>query len=155
MEMTDPDSPPKPCEYFDMIGGTSTGGYENASFLKSSDTFADIFSLIAIMLGRLQMTVDECITAYTSLSDRVFRKQRHRLKLNGQMQGRFDSLELERAIKQIVAQQGFREDLELMDSPDAPCKMYVLIPKLLQRLNMLVDALHVTHFHDGHIHLET
>ena len=54
MAAVDPASPPKPCDYFDMIGGTSTGG------------------LIAIMLGRLQMTVDECIAAYTSLSDRVF-----------------------------------------------------------------------------------
>jgi len=26
MQTIDPDSPPKPCEYFDMIGGTSTGG---------------------------------------------------------------------------------------------------------------------------------
>lgn len=26
METIDPDSPPKPCDYFDMIGGTSTGG---------------------------------------------------------------------------------------------------------------------------------
>jgi patatin-like phospholipase/acyl hydrolase len=26
METIDPESPPKPCEYFDMIGGTSTGG---------------------------------------------------------------------------------------------------------------------------------
>jgi patatin-like phospholipase/acyl hydrolase len=26
MEMVNPDSPPKPCDYFDMIGGTSTGG---------------------------------------------------------------------------------------------------------------------------------
>ena len=54
MSTIDPDSPPKPCDYFDMIGGTSTGG------------------LIAIMLGRLRMTVDECIAAYTSLSDKVF-----------------------------------------------------------------------------------
>ena len=28
METIDPDSPPKPSDYFDMIGGTSTGGYE-------------------------------------------------------------------------------------------------------------------------------
>jgi len=27
MEAVNPDSPPKPCDYFDMIGGTSTGGY--------------------------------------------------------------------------------------------------------------------------------
>ena len=26
MESIDPDSPPKPCDYFDMIGGTSTTG---------------------------------------------------------------------------------------------------------------------------------
>jgi patatin-like phospholipase/acyl hydrolase len=26
MEAIDPNSPPKPCEYFDLIGGTSTGG---------------------------------------------------------------------------------------------------------------------------------
>lgn len=27
METINRDSPPKPCEYFDMIGGTSTGGW--------------------------------------------------------------------------------------------------------------------------------
>jgi patatin-like phospholipase/acyl hydrolase len=27
MENIDPDHPPKPCDIFDMIGGTSTGGY--------------------------------------------------------------------------------------------------------------------------------
>jgi len=26
MEAVDSDAPPKPCDYFDMIGGTSTGG---------------------------------------------------------------------------------------------------------------------------------
>jgi patatin-like phospholipase/acyl hydrolase len=27
MNAVNPASPPKPCDYFDMIGGTSTGGY--------------------------------------------------------------------------------------------------------------------------------
>jgi hypothetical protein len=27
METVNPDAPPKPCDYFDMIGGTSTGGW--------------------------------------------------------------------------------------------------------------------------------
>ncbi|KAI1318349.1 acyl transferase/acyl hydrolase/lysophospholipase [Xylariaceae sp. FL0255] len=39
----------KPCLIFDMIGGTGTGG------------------LIAIMLGRLRMEIDECIAAYKNI----------------------------------------------------------------------------------------
>jgi patatin-like phospholipase/acyl hydrolase len=27
MKKLNPKNPPKPCEYFDLIGGTSTGGY--------------------------------------------------------------------------------------------------------------------------------
>ncbi|KAI4251291.1 MAG: hypothetical protein LQ352_004938 [Teloschistes flavicans] len=46
----------RPCHYFDYIGGSSTGG------------------LIAIMLGRLRMTVDECLEAYQRLSATVFEK---------------------------------------------------------------------------------
>jgi hypothetical protein len=79
--------------------------------------------LIAIMLGRLRMTVDECIDAYVSLSDRVFQKQRHRVTIKGQVQGRFDSEKLERAIKEIVAKQGLAEDALLKDAPDAKCKV--------------------------------
>ncbi|KAH6902475.1 acyl transferase/acyl hydrolase/lysophospholipase [Coprinopsis sp. MPI-PUGE-AT-0042] len=44
----------KPCEYFDMMAGTSTGG------------------LIALMLGRLRMSIEECEAAYDSISRRVF-----------------------------------------------------------------------------------
>jgi predicted acylesterase/phospholipase RssA len=43
-----------PCEYFDLIGGTSTGG------------------LLAIMLGRLQMDVSSCIRAYRNMSNDIF-----------------------------------------------------------------------------------
>lgn len=45
-----------PCHYFDYVSGTSTGG------------------LIAIMLGRLRMTVDEAIEEYKGLSAKVFGK---------------------------------------------------------------------------------
>ncbi|PGH27746.1 hypothetical protein AJ80_00534 [Polytolypa hystricis UAMH7299] len=50
----------KPCEVFDLIGGSSTGG------------------LIAIMLGRLEMDVDECIEAYNNLVESVFGEKLHR-----------------------------------------------------------------------------
>ncbi|KAF6526398.1 hypothetical protein HZS61_009442 [Fusarium oxysporum f. sp. conglutinans] len=47
----------KPCDYFDLIGGTSTGG------------------LLAIMFGRLQMDTQLCIQAYKSLSKQVFSRK--------------------------------------------------------------------------------
>jgi patatin-like phospholipase/acyl hydrolase len=105
MEAVNPDSPPKPCDYFDMIGGTSTGG------------------LIAIMLGRLRMTIDKCINAYLSLSDRVFQKKRHRVSVKGQIQGRFDSEELAQAVKEVITRQELSEDVLLKDASETACKV--------------------------------
>ncbi|CAO2654209.1 Nn.00g109420.m01.CDS01 [Neocucurbitaria sp. VM-36] len=45
---------PKPCEHFDLIAGTGTGG------------------LIAIMLGRLRMDVETCKDVYVRMTRRVF-----------------------------------------------------------------------------------
>ncbi len=75
------------------------------------------------MLGRLQMTVDECIDAYVSLSDTIFQKRRHRITIKGHVQGRFDSDELEKAIKEIVIRKGLEENALLQDSRDAKCKV--------------------------------
>ncbi|PVH71539.1 FabD/lysophospholipase-like protein, partial [Cadophora sp. DSE1049] len=44
----------RPCDYFDPICGTSTGG------------------LIALMLGRMQYTVDRAIDKYSELAKDVF-----------------------------------------------------------------------------------
>ncbi|KAL2885879.1 Vegetative incompatibility protein HET-E-1 [Ceratocystis lukuohia] len=51
----------KPCEMFDLIGGTGTGG------------------IIAIMLGRLKMTLHQSIQAYKSLAETVLRPERTKL----------------------------------------------------------------------------
>ncbi|PSN58604.1 hypothetical protein BS50DRAFT_614817 [Corynespora cassiicola Philippines] len=107
MEAVDPDAPPKPCDYFDMIGGTSTGG------------------LIAIMLGRLRMSVADSIAAYLSLSDRIFRKTRHRVTVKGKIQGRFDSEELARAVREVTKEQGLQEDELLKDGSGSACKVFV------------------------------
>ncbi|KAL3963435.1 hypothetical protein ACCO45_000439 [Purpureocillium lilacinum] len=52
---------PRPCDYFDLICGTSTGG------------------LLAIMLGRLRMNVRSCAHAYDAISGRIFRTTRWRV----------------------------------------------------------------------------
>jgi len=35
------------------------------------------------MLGRLKITIEECIEIYTFLLDKVFKKQKHRVTING------------------------------------------------------------------------
>lgn len=85
-------------------------------------------SLIAIMLGRLKMTVDECISAYADLSDEVFQKKHHRVNIRaGGIQGRFDSSALERAFKEIIVSRGFDEDELLFDNHDGACKVQVIV----------------------------
>ncbi len=75
------------------------------------------------MLGRLQITVDECIDAYVSLSDTIFQKRRYHITIKGHVQGRFDSDELKKAIKEIVIRKGLEENALLQDSRDAKCKV--------------------------------
>ncbi|KAJ7809310.1 hypothetical protein B0H13DRAFT_2479113 [Mycena leptocephala] len=70
---------PRPCDYFDLIGGTSTGG------------------LIALMVGRLRMNVKDAVKAYGELSKEVFSD----VKSQGS-NGRFKASKLEKAIKGIV-----------------------------------------------------
>lgn len=45
---------PKPCDHFDLIAGTGTGG------------------LIALMLGRMRMDVETCKDVYVRMTRRVF-----------------------------------------------------------------------------------
>lgn len=108
MENINPTSPPKPYEHFDMICGTSTGG------------------LIAIMLGRLRLSVQECIDEYLKLSPLIFVKTKHRLKFDASVQGRFDHEAFERGIRNMLVRYGFSEDaLFREEQADPPCKVYV------------------------------
>ncbi|KAI8625843.1 acyl transferase/acyl hydrolase/lysophospholipase [Xylariaceae sp. FL1651] len=77
------DTVPKPCECFDLIGGTSTGG------------------IIAIMLGRLGMTVDECIRAYDKLAQTAF-TPKYNLFPIAPPKGAYSAQALTAAIKQTV-----------------------------------------------------
>ena len=75
------------------------------------------------MLGRLRMSTTDCIGAYLSISDRVFQKKRHRVSVRGKIQGRFDSQELEKAIKEVIVEQGLDEGALLKDASADACKV--------------------------------
>ncbi|KAF2797701.1 FabD/lysophospholipase-like protein [Melanomma pulvis-pyrius CBS 109.77] len=91
-------SPLKPCDYFDLIGGTSTGG------------------IIAILLSRLRLDCKQCISIYTKLAEQIFKHDKS-IKLFGAKvptgSTRFSGVVLERAIKQAIVDLGYSED-ELM-----------------------------------------
>jgi len=55
------------------------------------------------MLGRLQMSVDECITAYIKLSKRAFQPQRSiPVNFKGQTKALYNSDALEEASKEVI-----------------------------------------------------
>jgi hypothetical protein len=68
---------PKPCDYFDLIGGTNTGGcvalyiYDHPILLTCYTIFVH-YSIIALMLGCLRMDVNTAINHYDKLTKKVF-----------------------------------------------------------------------------------
>ncbi|KAJ6042987.1 FabD/lysophospholipase-like protein [Penicillium canescens] len=99
----------KPCEVFDLIGGTSTGG------------------LIAIMLGRLEMNVDDCILAYIKLMKMIFGKlsKRSLSSLLGKIEPRFDANKLEGAINEVISSCGAKPTDLFNDQADRGCRVFV------------------------------
>ncbi|MCJ1383741.1 hypothetical protein MMC17_006855 [Xylographa soralifera] len=85
------DQIPKPCDYFDLIAGTGTGG------------------LIAIMLGRLRLDIETCKEVYVRMTKRVFETDKtiagipYRSTL-------FKASKLEDAIKDCVREHTIFED---------------------------------------------
>jgi hypothetical protein len=92
---------PKPCDCFDLIGGTSTGGcvalyiYDHLILLTCYTKFVH-YRIIALMLGRLRMDVDTAINHYDDLAKRVFSD----MKRYGD--GKFKAKKLEEVIKSVV-----------------------------------------------------
>ncbi|KAJ5817753.1 FabD/lysophospholipase-like protein, partial [Penicillium robsamsonii] len=101
----------KSCEILDLIGGTSTGG---------------CVQLIAIILNRLGMDVDECISAYTELMRTVFEYPIKRIKVNwrGSIQSKFDSDKLKEAIVRVINNCGFKDNDLFCDKKERGCKCY-------------------------------
>ena len=85
------DQIPKPCDYFDLIAGTGTGG------------------LIAIMLGRLRLDLETCKEVYVRMTRKVFETDKtfagipYRSTL-------FKASRLEEAIRECVREHTIFED---------------------------------------------
>lgn len=78
------------------------------------------------MLGRLKMSVDECIDAYAKLADLVFVKKRQRISFTGKIQSRYDSDTLVAVIKSMIYKAGFDDKTLLWNADPEACKVYVL-----------------------------
>ena len=63
-------------------------------------TVAIMNSLIALMLGRLRMSVDDATKAYAALSDKIFSKNNMKLMWKSEI---FKSSTLEDAFREIIA----------------------------------------------------
>ncbi|KAF2234795.1 FabD/lysophospholipase-like protein [Viridothelium virens] len=84
---------PKPCDHFDLIVGTGTGG------------------LIAIMLGRLRLDIDTCKDVYVRMTRVVFESDKTlALVLGYSKKSMFKATMLEQAIQDCVREHTIFED---------------------------------------------
>jgi patatin-like phospholipase/acyl hydrolase len=98
------DTPIRPCDHFHLICGTGTGG------------------LIALMLGRLRMTIDECIDGYLKLSKEIF-DQRTSFTTFGRLGGnaQYAASKMEETMKDMIRTQTGDEDAKMKDPLKREC----------------------------------
>lgn len=108
----------QPWQEFDMIGGTSTGG------------------IIAIMLGRLRMSLDECEAAYMKLSSNVFKKSRRsadprRVYDFLEANGKFSPQPLENTVEEMLRERDLANNELLKNHEPEACKVFVCATRAL------------------------
>ncbi|KAF4471304.1 ankyrin repeat [Fusarium albosuccineum] len=91
---------------------------------------SSLFSLIAIMLGRLRMSIPECIEKYQELSAQVFKPKRNhnflgKAKDMWGLDGAFDALALEAATRKVIQDAGMNPGERLLEY-DPQCKVFVV-----------------------------
>ena len=92
----------EPQDVFDFVAGTSTGG------------------LIAIMLGKLRMSTQQCIQAYKNLSKEIFGKKSTRGRItHGLAKTRYSGSRLEGCIRRLLEENNYEAAIEMTsDSND-------------------------------------
>ncbi|KAK0451243.1 FabD/lysophospholipase-like protein [Desarmillaria tabescens] len=122
----DLDYTPRPCEYFDLIGGTNTGG------------------LIALMLGCLSMSVEEAIACWEQFSVKGFDDT----KGFGIHDGKYKASSFEDILKSIVKDhtESHNPEVEMMEESAAACKAFVCAMNA-DNMNALIPVLFRTYYH--------
>lgn len=78
------------------------------------------------MLGRLEMGVDECITAYIQLMGKIFKKPSKwnlAASLFGKIEPRFNATELEDAINEVISSCGTNPTDLFNDRAERGCRV--------------------------------
>jgi hypothetical protein len=84
----------EPHDIFDLVAGTSTGG------------------LIAVMLGKLGMTVEQSIEAYYHLSATIFGKKHLRAKL-GLASAKYSGSRMKECMRELIHKHRSNKDLPM------------------------------------------
>ncbi|KAJ2900294.1 Patatin-like protein 2 [Zalerion maritima] len=82
------DSLPRPCDYFHLIGGTSTGG------------------LVTIMLGRMKMTTEQAIKGYHDFAKKIFGRKKSKVRF-----WEYNEETLAQAVRDMVEYEGNGETM--------------------------------------------
>ena len=91
----------RPHDVFDLVVGTSTGG------------------LIAILLGKLGLTPEECIRTYNDLSKRIFGKKHLRGRFSrGLAYPKYSGRRLEQCVCDLLKDRGYSETTPMMFNND-------------------------------------
>jgi hypothetical protein len=79
------------------------------------------------MLGRLEMDVDVCITAYSELMKAVFAEKSSWLPVgwSGNVRARFDSTKLKSAVEDVISSNGVSPTDAFHDGKDRGCRTFV------------------------------
>ena len=93
--------------------------------LLSAAFFTNGHRLIAIMLGRLEMDVDDCISACRKLMEFVFGEKSSWSPIGwtGGTKPRFDFMRLKNAIEDVIIQHGISKTDLLNDGQTRGCKV--------------------------------
>lgn len=77
------------------------------------------------MLGRLRMSVEDCITAYVKLMRRIFEKKENRSILStlGRVKPRFSARTLSDAVAEVLISSGHSVYEKFEESDEPTCKV--------------------------------